>query len=52
LIQKKQDEEIEMKLDTIEEHFNKGARKWEEKWRKQKEKWEKRWKRIGPKMNH
>jgi penicillin-binding protein 2A len=52
LIQKKQEEEIEMNLDTIEEHFNKGARKWEEKWRKQKEKWEKRWKRIGPKMNH
>ena len=52
LIQKKQEQEIEMNLDTIEEHFNKGARKWEEKWRKQKEKWEKRWKRIGPKMNH
>jgi penicillin-binding protein 2A len=52
LIQKKQEEETEMNLDTIEEHFNKGARKWEEKWRKQKEKWEKRWKRIGPKMNH
>lgn len=52
LIQKKQEEEIEMNLDTIEEHFNKGARKWEEKWRKQKEKWEKRWKRIGPKMNY
>lgn len=52
LIQKKQEEEIEMNLDTIEEHFNKGARKWEEKWRKQKEKWEKRWKKIGPNMNH
>jgi penicillin-binding protein 2A len=52
LMKKKQEEETEMNLDTIEEHFNKGARKWEEKWRKQKEKWEKRWKRIGPKMNH
>ncbi|MEH6993383.1 penicillin-binding protein 1A [Neobacillus drentensis] len=52
LIQKKQEEETEMNLDTIEEHFNKGARKWEEKWRKQKEKWERRWKRIGPKMNY
>lgn len=52
LIQKKQEEEIEMNRETIEEHFNKGARKWEEKWRKQKEKWEKRWKKIGPKMNH
>jgi penicillin-binding protein 2A len=52
LIQKKEEEEIEMNRDTIEEHFNKGARKWEEKWRKQKEKWEKRWKRIGPNMNH
>ena len=52
LIQKKQEQEIEMNLDTIEEHFNRGARKWEEKWKKQKEKWEKRWKRIGPKMNH
>jgi penicillin-binding protein 2A len=52
LIQKKQEEQIEMKRDTIEEHFNKGARKWEERWKKQKEKWEKRWKRIGPKMNH
>ncbi|WP_218781140.1 transglycosylase domain-containing protein [Bacillus sp. EB106-08-02-XG196] len=52
LIQKKQEEEIEMDLDAIEEHINKGARKWEEKWRKQKEKWEKRWKKIGPNMNH
>ncbi|MBY0144908.1 PBP1A family penicillin-binding protein [Neobacillus niacini] len=52
LIQKRQEEEKEMNRETIEEHFNKGAKKWEEKWRKQKEKWEKRWKRIGPKINY
>jgi penicillin-binding protein 2A len=52
LIQKKEEEEAEMIRESIEEHFNKGARKWEEKWRKQKEKWEKRWEKIGPKMNH
>lgn len=52
LIQKRQEEEKEMNRETIEEHFNKGAKKWEEKWRRQKEKWEKRWKRIGPKINY
>lgn len=52
LIQKKQEEEMKTNRESIEEHFNKGARKWEEKWRKQKEKWEKRWKRIGPNNSH
>ncbi|WP_045519923.1 transglycosylase domain-containing protein [Neobacillus niacini] len=52
LIQKKQEEEMKINRESIEEHFNKGARKWEEKWRKQKEKWEKRWKRIGPNNSH
>lgn len=51
LMQKRQ-EEIKMNRETLEDHFNKGTKRWEEKWRKQKEKWEKRWKRIGPKMNH
>jgi len=52
LMQKRQEKERKMKRESIEEHFNKGAKKWEEKWRRQKEKWEKRWKRIGPKMNY
>lgn len=52
LIEKNQKEEKKMKRESIEEHFNEGARKWEEKWRKQKDKWEKRWKKIGPINNH
>lgn len=49
LIEKKQKQK---NRETIEEHFNDGARKWEEKWKKQREKWEKRWKRIGPNLGH
>lgn len=52
LIEKKQKEAEELKRKSMDEHFNDGAKKWEEKWKKQKEKWEKRWRRIGPKMNH
>jgi penicillin-binding protein 2A len=49
LIEKRrQEEEKTRNRNILEDHINKGAKKWEEKWRKQKEKWEKKWKQIGP----
>jgi penicillin-binding protein 2A len=52
LIKEKQMEERKINRHLLEDHFNEGAKKWEEKWRRQKEKWEKRWRKIGPNFQH